>query len=363
MARGELGVERVCCLLHNLIPGGSGRQWLHLLARQVDSGGEATILAPPGPLAEAAEAAGIEVVPTVWAEAEAAGWGSVSATAARSDLALVHWDFEVMHAFRPALEACGRAALVVHQPPRQLAAHGPEVMVEAEAVLRGALRERRGILFVRGAAHRRRFEAAFDIPEGRLRILPASIPLPPFSPDRGTEEILAMARHSPEKLAIPRVAVELTREALARGLRCRLTIAGDGGIRERVEALCAERLPPEAWRSEPAPADPIRRLAAADVVVAQGLTTLEAAALGRRVVVARTVGDDGAAGTVLLLDRYDEAARDPFGQPELTADAGALLDEVLAIDEGELAALRARVETHNSLAASAAAIRDVVAAT
>ena len=96
--------------------------------------------------------------------------------AARSDLAIVHWDFEVMNAFGPALEACGRAALVVHQTPLQMARwHGPEVVAGARAILEQAVADPAAVVLVRGAAHRRIFETAFSLPEGRLRILPAVV--------------------------------------------------------------------------------------------------------------------------------------------------------------------------------------------
>src|SRR5262245_61917725 len=103
----SLGVERVCCLLHNLEPGGSARQWAHLLGRHVESGGAATIIAPDGALAEPARAAGIDVVETVWKDEEAREWRGVTRAALDHDAAIVHWDHEVMGAFGPALEASG----------------------------------------------------------------------------------------------------------------------------------------------------------------------------------------------------------------------------------------------------------------
>ena len=351
-------------MLHSLDPGGSTWQWVRLLGRHVEAGGEATLLGPPGPLAQTAEEAGIEVVPALWDEEERGGWGAVTEIAERSDLAIVHWDFEVMNAFGPALEACGRAVLVVHQMPLQMVRwHGPEVVACARATLEQAVADPAAAVFVRGSAHRRIFETAFGLRERELRTLPVSFPLPPFSPAQGRKEILALTRHSPEKASIPRLAVELTREGLTQGRECRLTVAGEGPTQEHVEALCAERLPAGTWRFEGPPPDPIARLAAADVVVAQGSTTLEATALGRRVVVARKAGKGSAAGVVLRPECYEAAARDPFGDPEVTTDPGELWDELLEIEEGELRELRRLVEAHNSLDAAAAALRDAVAAT
>jgi hypothetical protein len=157
--------------------------------------------------------------------------------------------------------------------------------------------------------------------------------------------------------------VELTRRGLERGLECRLAVAGNGPRREWAEGLCAERLPPGSWRFEPAPEDPVARLGAADIVVSQGLTTLESAALGRRVVVARDAEDGGAEGVVLRPPVYGEAARDPFGEPAVTRDLDRLWDGLLSLEEAELRALRALVEADNSLDAAASAVRAAVAAT
>ena len=142
-----------------------------------------------------------------------------------------------------------------------------------------------------------------------------------------------------------------------------MTIAGEGPTRERVEALCADRLPSGTWRFEDAPADAIARLAAADVVVAQGSTTLEAAALGRRVVVARSAGRGRAAGVVLRPENYEDAAGDPFGTPELTTDFGELWEGLLDVEEDDLRAVRDLVDARNSLEAGAAAMREAVAST
>lgn len=361
-------MRAVCCLLHSLTPGGSGRQWIRLLARHVERGGRATIFAPTGPLAAAARSAGIEVVATAaWAERDTAARPDLWAAIGTHDAAIVQWEQGVMEAFGPALDACGRAALALHQAPRAMSRwFGPPTVATARAELERALAERNAVALVRGEAHRRQVAAGFDVPAGDLRVLPASVPLSslPFQPARsGAREVLAMMRLSPEKAAIARLAVELVRARLDTGRPHGLTIAGEGPWRSEAVALCERRLPPGSWRIEGAPEDPAARLTAADVVVAQGLTTLEAAALGRRVVVARSAGEDGAAGAVLTPDRYDEAARDPFGRPPLTDDAGLLWEELLAIGEPELQALRRGVETHNSLDVASRALGKALAAT
>lgn len=367
MSDRELRVHAVCCLLHNLVPGGSAWQWIHLLERHVQAGGRATILAPPGDLAAPARAAGIEVVHVDWEDLpsnfDQGPWSVVGA----HDAAIVHWDHGVMEAFAPALSACGRAALVLHQAPHALARwFGPEILPATRISLDRALAEKHAVVLVRGEWHRRRVASAFDIPAPELSVLPASIPMPPgpFCPKReDPKEILALMRLSPDKAAIGQLAVALTRARLEAGQACRLTIAGDGPWRDEATALCRRSLPPGAWRIETAPGNPIARLAASQLVVAQGLTTLEAAALGRRVVVARAVDESRAAGIVLTPDRYDVAARDPFGRPPLTEDADRLWKEILAVDNEDLRALRELVERHNSLEVTSRALGHALATT
>jgi hypothetical protein len=366
-ADGELGVDSVCCLLHNLIPGGSGRQWVHLLGRHVAGGGRATIAAPPGPLEGPARAAGIGLVPFSWSDDRPGDRVRLRAVVERHDVAVVHWDHEVMDRFQPALLACGRAVLTLHQAPRALARwFGPEIVPSTRAPIALAVTDEHAAAMVRGNWHRAAVAAAFDLPADGLRVLPASIPLAsvPFDPVLGEpREVLALMRLSPDKEAIARLAIALTRRRLAAGRPCHLTIAGEGPWREDARELCEGLLPPDAWRLEAAPRDPVARLVASDLVVAQGLTTLEAAALGRRVVVARMLDAEGAGATALTPERYDDAARDPFGEPPLNDDMGRLWAEIVAVDGEGLRRLRGLVEAHNSLAAASAALAEAIAST
>jgi len=362
--RGELGVAAVCCLLHSLVPGGSTWQWIRLLELHVARGGRATIFAADGPLAAPARAAGIGVIPTSWEEPfQRDFWPAV----AEHDVAVVQWEQGVMDVFAPALKACGRAALAVHGTPQAVTRwFAPPTPMKARRTLERAMAEPHAVVLVRGEPHLRKVATAYAVPAAALRILPASVPLAslPFHPAKGEPvEILAMTRLAPDKTAIPRVAVELARERLAIGRTCRLTIAGDGGWRSEAVALCERRLPRGSWRIEPAPEDPLARLAEAHVAVAQGTTTLEAAALGRRVVVARSLGARGASATVLTPDRYDEAARDPFGDPPVAEDPVLMWEELAALVESDLSALRHLVESHNSIEVASRALREALAAT
>lgn len=363
--RGELGVAAICCLLHSLAPGGSTWQWIRLLERHVERGGRATIFAAPGPLAERARAAGVAVVPTSWEEtAKSGGLGSAMS---KHDVAIVHSEQGVQDVFAQALAACGRAILTVHQAPQTVTRRfAPPTPARIRRTVEQAAADPRAIVLVRGEAHRRKVAAAYGLPRDALWILPPSVPLPEprvGSPQGGPEKVLAMTRLAPEKAAIPKVAVELVRERLATGWPCELTVAGEGPCEPEAVAFCEQSLPPGSWRIESAPKNPIEKLAAADIVVAQGLTTLEAAALRRRVVVARSLGARGASGAVLTPGVYDEAARDPFGDPRVTEDASRLWDELLATDETALDTLRHLVESHNSLPTAAQALGEALTAT
>jgi hypothetical protein len=365
MENREPRVERICALLHNMIPGGSARQWIHLLEHHVAAGGRATIVAPLGELSARAREAGIDLLEVDWGrlpgDPRAEPWPAISA----HDTAIVHWDHQVMDALSPALQACGRGALVLHQAPDALARwFGDEVLDSARAQLELALRDPRVAVLTCGAWHRNRFHEAFGIPRETMGILPASIPIPPLPAPAATEPrtVLALIRLSPDKAAVAQLAVELVRARLEAGHDCELAIAGDGPWRASAAALCASRLPPGSWRLEGAPADPIERLAAADLVVAQGLTTLEAAALGRRTVVARAVDPEHAAGVVLTPANYATAAEDPFGKPEVSADTDLIWEQALALDEEGLAVLRQMVEERNSLAVASRALGEALAA-
>lgn len=363
--RSDLGVTAICCLLHSLAPGGSTWQWIRLLERHAKHGGGATIFAQPGALAETAKSYGIEVIPTSWGENGPHGgiWDMV----AEHDAAIVQWEMGPMDSFDRALDACGRVALAMHVAPQEVTRRlAPPTPMRARRVAERAVAEPDAVALVRGEAHRRKVASAYGLPPEALQILPAALPLQeaPFRPvTREPREVLALTRLAPDKTAIVRVAVELVRERLRSGKPCRLTIAGDGPWRPEAIALCERRLPRDSWRIEGAPEDPLARLAASDLVVAQGTTTLEAAALGRRVVVARSLGAHGASATVLTPDRYDETARDPFGDPPVAENPTRLWKELVALNESDLSALRQLVESHNSLEVASEALGKALTAT
>jgi hypothetical protein len=367
MDKESFPVGSICCLLHNLQPGGSARQWINLLGRAAEGGVRTTIVAPPGPLSVQARQAGIELAEVAWHEVGARLNEDPWPLVGEHEVAIVHWEYEVMDAFPLALESCGRVALAMHQLPTAFSRwFGEETVETARSTLDLALRHPAAVGLVRGAYHRRRFEEEFGIAPGELAILPAAIPLPPpdlLDAGKGEGEVLALMRLAPEKAPIARLAVELVAAGAAAGEECRLTIAGDGPWRDAAIELCEARLPTDSWNLEPAPADPIARLAAADRVVAQGLTTLEAAALGRPTVVAREAGAGLAAGCVVTPANYDVAARDAFGFPEVTTDAAALWRGLRAVTPSDRGEVRSLVAEHNSIDAALDALGRALATT
>ncbi len=363
--RGDSGVTAICCLLHSLALGGSTWQWIRLLERHAEHGGRATIFAQPGALAETAKSYGIEVIPTSWGEN--GPHGGIWDTVAEHDAAIVQWEMGPMDSFDRALGSCGRVALAMHVAPQGVTRRlAPPTPMRARRVVERAVAEPGAVALVRGEAHRRKVAFAYGLPSEALRILPAALSMheTPFQPAMGEpREVLAMTRLAPDKTVIVRLAVELVRERVAAGNECRLTIAGDGPWRPEALALCEKRLPVGSWRIEGASASPTTRLADSDLVVAQGTTTLEAAALGRRVVVARSLGPHQASGVVLTPERYDDAARDPFGDPRVTEDTAQLWGELLALDETDLSTLRQLVESHNSLEVASRALGEALTTT
>ena len=362
---GSEAFGRVCCLLHDLGPGGATWQSVRLLAGHVERGGSATIFAQPGSLDEIARSAGIDVRPVRWGEGgdQDGIWRAVG----EHHVAIVQWELGPVEVFARALDSCGRAALAMHSAPQGIARRfAPPAPMKLRRTVERATTDPRAVAFVCDGAHRRKVAAAYGIPADSLRIVPPSVPLGElsFGPTAGKpREMLAMTRLAPEKMPIVRLAVELLRERLAGGGECLLAVAGDGPRRAEAIELCERQLPPGSWRIEGAPEDPLIRLAASDLVVAQGVTTLEAAALGRRVVVARSLGARGASGAVLTPENYDEAARDPFGNPRVTEDFRTLWDDALSLDENALTTLRRLVETHNSPERTLQAFDEAVATT
>lgn len=313
----------------------------------MERGGEATIFAQPGPLSETARRQGIAVSPISWGEGGTQD--RIWRTVAEHEVTIVQWELGPVELFARTLDECGCVALAVHGAPQSMSrAFAPPAPMRLRRAVEQAAADRRAHVFVCGEAHRRKVADAYGVRADALRVLPPFAPVGELRFLPAAEEprqVLAMTRLGPEKMAIVRLAVELVRE---RAHECRLTVAGSGPRRAEAIELCERRLPPGSWRIEPAPADPIARLADSDLVVAQGMTTLEAAALGRRVVVARSFGAREASGAVLTPDNYDEAARDPFGIPRASEDVGALWSAALDVGERQLMALRHLVERHNS---------------
>ena len=284
---GEPGSEasrKICCLLHDLGPGGATWQSVRLSGCPRETRRVAlTICAQPGSLAEAAvKRAGIEVLDVRWGED--GKYDSIWRCVAGHDVAIVQWELGLVDVFARVLKECSRVALAVHGAPqtvnRRLAPPGP---MKLRRAVERAVTDQRANVIVCGAIHRRKVANAYGVPADALQIVPTSAPLDElnFRPaGREPREVLAMTRLAPEKMSIVRLAVELLGARLSSGHQCPGVLAGDGPRRAEAAELCERRLPRGSWRIEGAPAEPLARLAEAELVVAQGATTLEGGGVG-----------------------------------------------------------------------------------
>ena len=346
------GVESVCCLLHNLIAGGSARQWRHLPRPPRRARRPGDDRRSPGPAVARARGGGDRDRRRLrWderpartrrrcAEAPRRARRRRSSTGTRGDGRI--------RAARAS--AGGSPSRSTSRPARWRAGSAPEVVDTARAGCSGDAAE--------DPRTRRSSSAASGTGAGSPRIstchrpgiqvLPASIPLPAAAgrpASRAATEILALTPGSRRRRRRwSGSATELTRARARRNARAASTIAGDGPWRGR-PSRSASRLPAGPGGSRRRPRDPLARLAAADLVVAQGLTTLEAAALERRVVVARTVWRTARRrGRAHAPSATTSRPRDPFGRPASSRpypDASGR--SARPVDAGELAALRALV--------------------
>lgn len=358
-------VPSLCAVIPDLALGGVAVATVGLLSSVVQAGRSATVIAESGPLAERARAAGIAVHVIAPELDMAARYQLVAALAQGHDAALVDWTPTAIGALPAALAATGRAVLVRHGAARHLdewALFEPE---RAFTLARGAIDDPACVVCACGAAHRREMAECLAVDEQDLAILPEAVDAAriPFQPCTGeSRTILAMVRLSIEKAPVVELAAGLTARALAAGRPVHLDVVGEGPWQAEALALCGRLLPPAAWSHEPATERPLERLARADVCVTQGLTTIETAALGRRVVVARhATAASGVGGTVLTPATYAGAAEDPFAVEQVEHDLDRLWDGLDAIGPGELAALRSLVEERNSPPRQLAALVELVA--
>jgi len=355
---GRVGAETLTCVLGDLQIGGVPRLYIDILTRLQQAGVATRIVAPDGTLRPLAQERGIAWEPIDWTESRLATYERVRSLLAPGGRALVTADPAIVHVM-PALAAAGPAAAVFHGTAPRLPDWFGEARLARLVRLVSEL-ERAGRLRVLtiGSTYVEEYARLFELPVERIALLAPGVDSAAieFRPVAGpVRSVLSLCRLSPEKAPHVLAAVELVAEGLAQGRACHLDVVGDGPWRAEAEAVCERRLPPGSWTFHGATTAPLDAMRRADAVLATGLTALEAASAGVRVVIVRTTPDDaGPLGPVMTRARYQALARDSFGArsqpPAAPRDVWADLD---AVGIEELAAVRAAVDANNSLAVTA----------
>lgn len=356
---------RLTCVLGDLGVGGVARLYVDLLTQLARDGRRCRIVAPDGPLRDELVARRIAWEPIDWDGPRLTSLRHLHALLDPNEPGLVVADPRTSHVIA-SVAARGPAVCALHTTADLMDEWlGPRPMAHIADLIRSLQGPRNLQVLTIGASYRATYVRRFDWDPGAVTVLPPAIDVdafpyaePPVDPDL----VVCLARLSPEKQAHIEAAVKLVREGRAAGRDARLEVVGDGPWRADAEALCAERLPAGGYAFVGATRDPASVLRRAGVVVATGLTTLEAAATGRRVLVPRSWSEDGEVlGPVLGLDCFDELSAYAFGGRFLPlstrpADAWSALDR---IGPDELRAVRDRVAAECSLPAAAAVLSRV----
>jgi hypothetical protein len=162
--------------------------------------------------------------------------------------------------------------------------------------------------------------------------------------------VTLLCRLAGDKLLHVRAAIELVAAGLARGRDVTLQIYGSGRAEWLVRRMLQRALPASAWRLDPANPDITSILSEADVVVGTSRASLDALALGRRVVAAKTVRDPrGQLGPLATPSTFDALAAENFGwrrPPPVPADH--LWDKLESVTAAELTAVADRARREHS---------------
>jgi glycosyltransferase involved in cell wall biosynthesis len=345
----------ICCVIHDLQIGGTARLYLDLLSRIKETGCDVTLVAGPGPLAEPARYLGLQVATIDWAASPAETYAVVEAAAQGHDAGEILCDPALVHVLPALLGACGRAALALHSDiPGVRAWFGEAAMRRLVLWARALVRSPAGGVLTRGRRHRRDAAALLSVEEEELAVVPPGVAADQIDFDPAPGEpgrVVALTRLSPEVAARVDAAIELVAAGLQAGRPCRLELVGDGPWKNQALRLCAARLPRGAWQHRPATLDPLAAVRGADLVVATGLTGLEAAAAGRPVAIARRTDDGaGVVGPLLTPETYRLYTDDIYGFDVPATAPTAVWSQRDALTSDDLRTLRRLVETENSSA-------------
>ena len=176
--------------------------------------------------------------------------------------------------------------------------------------------------------------------------------------------VLTVARLSGEKRWAIDAGIALTAERLGAGHDARLDVIGDGPWREQALELCDAALPAGAFRFLGSSLEVAAHMQRAAVVLATGISALEAMATGRPVVLGRPLSDDTTLpGPVLEQDNFDAAKAASFSGTKFPGVApAAVWRRIDALAPDDLRALRLRVEREHSTDAAAESLLAMLAA-
>lgn len=353
-------------VLSNLALGGVPRVYLDVLGALAGRGVACRVVAPDGPLRLAYEHAGVAWEPVAWEGPRRDSYQRIAALQRAGGPSILLADPDLAHVL-PALAAAGPAILAVHSGAWGLERwFNPEALHRLRRLVRQLVAAGRVRVLTIGERYVDEYAALFALERRAFSILPPAVAartdVPPLNGGRDRTTVLVVARLSPEKAPQIKAGIALVAERLRQGRPCRLEVIGDGPFAGEAKAMCESALPAGAWQFHGSSHDPMPAMAGAGVVLATGITVLEAASVGAPAVLVRARADElGPLGPVLTEASYATAAAEGFGArylpPVAPDDVWRDLD---ALDAADLAAVRARVLRENSVDAAATALAAMV---
>ncbi|MFA4930046.1 MAG: glycosyltransferase family 4 protein [Patulibacter sp.] len=355
--------DRLTCVLGDLQVGGVARLYTDLLTQLVRDGRVCRIVAPDGPLRDELVERRIEWEPIDWDGPRLNSLRHLHALLEPGEPTIVVADPRTSHVIASAASR-GPVVCAFHTTADLMDAWLGERPMQRLADVVRSLQAARGLeVLTIGEQYRATYVERFDWDPDAVTVLPPAIDVeafpyadPPVDPDL----IVCVARLSPEKHAHVRNAIKLVHAGRATGRDARLEFYGDGPWRAEAEALCAERLPAGSFTFHGATRRPAAALRSAGLVVATGLTALEAACIGRRVVISRNIPED-VLGPVFTTEHFDLLADYAFGGRflPLTMPVDEAWDTLDRVRPEDLRAVRERVLAEHSLPTAARVLADV----
>ncbi len=344
---------RLLLLRPTLALGGVETRLVTLAEALRDAGGEATMLAGPGPLAPRARAcARLQVVD--WAGLGDRAVDRIVENAAAGQACAVLACEPVLLRTVPRLAARVPVVLGLHgrgdRNRMGFGLAGGRRLPEAIGLLAASGRV---ALYGTSAVQARANARLLGIADAAIRAVPNGVAAPPAPREvsHGPAcRVAVVCRLAPEKLNNVRAAVELAGAGRAAGRPVVLDVHGSGPAAGFVRRLLARRLPAGSWRLHGTAPDGLAAAAAADVVVATGRAAVEALVMGRRVVAAKSLSDPrGQLGPLVTPATFDAVAAENFGwrsRPALAAED--VWSAIEAVGPDDVAAVRDRARAELS---------------